>query len=120
MDHSNDQHGRNNLLATYVYFQACVPQESRAYGPMLQRPLSIPPQRKHRSTSHPDAHANLESLGLDAEISGVLRSAERAGTPRGVQDPGSRLQKKCLHEEIALLWTMSNSAARDVLFSNAW
>ena len=30
-------------------------------------------------------HVDLESLGLDAEISGVLRSAERTGAARGVQ-----------------------------------
>ncbi|KZR95844.1 Dedicator of cytokinesis protein, partial [Daphnia magna] len=29
LDHLNDPHGRNSLLATYVHFQACVPQENR-------------------------------------------------------------------------------------------
>jgi len=83
--------------------------------------LFIPPQRKHRSTSHPDAHADLESFELDAEISGVLRSGERAGTQRGVQDPGSRLhQRKYFHEDIALLWTMSNNSSREDILYNAW
>ena len=134
LDHSSDSHGRNSLLATYIHFQACVPQpESRNYGPpLVQRPLSIPPQRKHsqRSSSHPDVHANLQPdsnvPNVDAEVSSVLRGVERKASFRG--DPlaaaaaasARQSQRKLLHEEIALLWAMANSSARDAVFSNAW
>jgi len=122
LDHLNDQHGRNGLLSTYIHFQACVPQESRSYGPVLQRPMSVPPQRKHsRSTSQPEVHANLETLALDAEVNGALRGMERAGSLRGVDPNASRMtQRKYLHEEISLLWTICNSSSRDAVFSNSW
>ena len=127
MDQSNDHHGRNSLLATYIHYQACVPQESRAYGPILQRPLSIPPQRKHsRSTSQPEVHVNLDTLSTcDIEVSSsILRSPGTGGMERS---PSFRAdhrlahhQKKLLHEEIALLWAMASNSARDAVFSNAW
>ena len=122
MDQSNDSHGRNGLLATYIQFQACVPQENRSYGPVLQRPLSVPPQRKH---GHPLLEPSVDSVGKEAlEIIGGLRAMGRgaAGTP-SLADPGpsARIgQRKLLHEEIALLWAMSNSSSRDVVFSNSW
>jgi hypothetical protein len=124
LDHLNDLHGRNSLLATYVHFQACVPQESRAYGPAQHRPLSIPPQRKqHRRTSQPEVHLNADNLGLDAEINSCLKGAERNSNSRGgVESPAtSRASlRKLLHEEIALLWAMSTNTSRDAVFSNAW
>ena len=122
LDHLNDHHGRNNLLATYVHFQACVPQEGRVYGTTLHRPLSVPPQRKqNRSTSQPEVHA--ETLGLDAEINSCLKGVDRASSVRGgVESPTSarHSQRKLLHEEIALLWAMSINTSREVIFSNAW
>ncbi|XP_046442972.1 dedicator of cytokinesis protein 7-like isoform X3 [Daphnia pulex] len=124
LDHLNDLHGRNSLLATYVHFQACVPQESRAYGPAQHRPLSIPPQRKqHRRTSQPEVHLNADNLGLDAEINSCLKGAERNSNSRGgVESPTTSRPslRKLLHEEIALLWAMSTNTSRDAVFSNAW
>ena len=79
-------------------------------------------QRKHsRSTSQPEVHANLETLALDAEVNGALRGMERAGSLRGVDPNASRMaQRKYLHEEISLLWTICNSSSRDAVFSNSW
>lgn len=121
----NDHHGRNSLLATYLHFQACVPQEGRGYGPGSHRPQSMPPQRKHnRSTSQSEAHSNVETMGLDAEISSCLSkgidrtSSIRVGTD--LSAPTRPGQNKLLHEEIALLWAMPTNTSRDVIFSNAW
>jgi hypothetical protein len=124
LDHLNDLHGRNSLLATYVHFQACVPQENRVYGPTQHRSLSIPPQRKHnRRTSQPEVHLNADNMGLDTEINSCLKGAERISSVRGgVESPTTARpsQRKLLHEEIALLWAMSTNTSRDVVFSNAW
>ena len=97
-------HGRNGLLATYLQFQACVPQENRCYGPVVQRPMSIPPQRKHnRSASHPEVNVD------------VIDAVDMMAGP-GPAAAGGKL----LHEEIALLWTISNTSSRDVIYSNSW
>lgn len=101
-----------------------MPQENRNYGPVLQRPLSIPPQRKHgRSASHPDV--NVEHLGAETDVNGGgYRTTERTGSAqRGVLDAAAasrQNQRKLLHEELALLWTISNTSSRDVVYSNSW
>lgn len=101
-----------------------MPHEGRVYGPTANRPLSVPPQRKHnKTTSQPDVHSNVENAGFDAEINNCLKATERTtGLRAGVELPASTRasQRKLLHEEIALLWAMSTSASRDVVFSNAW
>lgn len=112
------------MLATYVHFQACVPQENRVCCPPQHRPLSLPPQRKHnRRISQPEVHLNVENVGLDAEINSCLKGVDRANNVKSGNDFTSTAwpsQRKLLHEEIGLLWAMSTNASRDVVFSNAW
>jgi len=55
------------------------------------------------------------------EIIGGLRGMGRGvAATAGLTDPALNSRRKLLHEEIALLWTMSNSSSRDAVFSNSW
>ena len=123
LDHLNDHHGRNNLLATYVHFQALVLQEDRLFGTTLHRPLSVPPQRKcNRSKSQPEVHAEtLEKYANNSCLKGANRSNSVRGD--GVESPSlaRHSQRKLLHEEIVSLWVaMHQETPLNLIFPNAW
>lgn len=69
LEHLNDAHGRNSLLATYVHYQACIPPEQHAAVGVPVRPLSMPPQRKlGRRSSQSDVATSPTNATCDAEV----------------------------------------------------
>ncbi|XP_065573211.1 dedicator of cytokinesis protein 6-like isoform X2 [Artemia franciscana] len=102
-----DQHGRNNLLTTFIKCQSMIPV----------------------GTSLPFAPPDLQRVPLsewsaDDDIDGVVLRNARLGPRTSGADifaPKSQMKHiKCLHEEIAFLFGMCSGDTRDIAFKNAW
>ncbi|XP_022240544.1 dedicator of cytokinesis protein 7-like isoform X2 [Limulus polyphemus] len=138
LESQNDQHGRNNLLTTYIHYQCTLPHLdmypmsghvtiSGGYS-TGGRPISLPPQRLYheRSSSNPDIASFAEA---DLEVGNILnRHLDRTGSMRSAilgQDSAiyslsKSHTRKIVHEELALQWVVSSGSARELALSNAW
>ncbi|GAB6031639.1 hypothetical protein CHUAL_009399 [Chamberlinius hualienensis] len=135
LDHNNDQHGRNGLLATYVQFQCTLPHPSNVSScppsgiyPTNVRPVSMPIPKNYygRSTSNPDLVGHLPVLDADSEVCLLTRGVDRTSSMRlgnhegGVYLSSKQQSRKIVHEELALQWVVSNGKTRELALSNAW
>uniref|UniRef100_A0A8C5CJV4 Dedicator of cytokinesis protein 7-like n=1 Tax=Gadus morhua TaxID=8049 RepID=A0A8C5CJV4_GADMO len=148
LEGNQDQHGRNNLLASYIHYCFHLPTvEPTAGTPPYElpiqyatlsrasgRPSSLHLSRsKSISNSNPDLATSpatpdqevqriIGSKGIDRSHSWV-NSAYGPGGPRSVlrRNPNSSCDlKQLLHEELALQWVVSTSAVREASLQQAW
>ncbi|XP_077326427.1 dedicator of cytokinesis protein 6 isoform X7 [Lithobates pipiens] len=148
LEASQDQHGRNALLASYLHYAFHLPSDmpaqlhsslanssasttvhsatlSRATG----RPSSLNLSRcRSISNSNPDLTSTPGSAD-DEEVQKIMggknneRSPNRMSTyvEGEVSSAQPRLTaKKLLHEELALQWVVSASPVREAALSQAW
>ncbi|XP_072255666.1 dedicator of cytokinesis protein 6 isoform X5 [Pyxicephalus adspersus] len=148
LESSQDQHGRNALLASYLYYAFHLPSDmpaqlhsslanasasstvhsatlSRATG----RPSSLNLSRcRSISNSNPDLTSTPGSTD-DEEVQKIMAGKNNERSPNRmstyvegeVSSTQPRLTaKKLLHEELALQWVVSASPVREGALSQAW
>nr|XP_020647371.1 dedicator of cytokinesis protein 6 isoform X6 [Pogona vitticeps] len=147
LESNQDQHGHNQLLASYIFYVFRLPVAepglpetgitpnsgpiqyatvSRATG----RPVSLNLSRsKSISNSNPDLTTTPNSP--DEEVQKIMSSkaAERAsnrissyleGSTFPPATPMRPATRKLLHEELALQWVVSTSSVREAALHQAW
>uniref|UniRef100_A0A7N6FKZ0 Dedicator of cytokinesis 6 n=1 Tax=Anabas testudineus TaxID=64144 RepID=A0A7N6FKZ0_ANATE len=144
LEGNQDQHGRNNLLASYIHYCFRLPTAEPTVPPMpmqyatlsraTARPSSLHLSRsKSISNSNPDLASTpvspdeevqriIGSKGIDRSHSWV-NSAYAPGGSRSVlrRNPNSSCElKQLLHEELALQWVVSTSTVREAALQQAW
>ena len=108
LESQNDHLGRNQLLSTYVSYEATLPHPGAAPG--------ISPSYTS-SPSRVTSQAAAVVAGIDQRTAGVYRQY-----PGFDEDPQGIKQsvRKLVHEELALQWVVSSGTARELALSNAW
>ncbi|XP_066563985.1 dedicator of cytokinesis protein 7 isoform X4 [Amia ocellicauda] len=147
LEGNQDQHSRNNLLASYIYYCFHLPTldpsppvaGSPPYGLPIQyatlsratgRPSSLNLSRsKSISNSNPDLASTPTSP--DDEVQKIIgnKAAERSpnrmsafleGSMFSASGPARQTARKLLHEELALQWVVSTSTVREAALQQAW
>uniref|UniRef100_A0A4W3I977 Dedicator of cytokinesis 7 n=1 Tax=Callorhinchus milii TaxID=7868 RepID=A0A4W3I977_CALMI len=121
LEGSQDQHGRNSLLASYIYYVFRLPSTSSNPSSPATRPAGLNISRSRSlSNSNPDISGTPTSP--DDEVRSILGSKVRRGG-KGVCPcvtvicvPISQL----LHEELALQWVVSSGSVRESALQQAW
>uniref|UniRef100_A0A3Q3R0N4 Dedicator of cytokinesis 6 n=1 Tax=Monopterus albus TaxID=43700 RepID=A0A3Q3R0N4_MONAL len=140
LEGNQDQHSRNNLLASYIHYCFRLPtsyEMTMQYATLSRataRPSSLHLSRsKSISNSNPDLASTpvtpdeevqriMGSKGIDRSHSWV-NSAYAPGGSRSVlrRNPNSSCElKQLLHEELALQWVVSTSTVREATLQQAW
>ncbi|XP_056642383.1 dedicator of cytokinesis protein 7 [Diorhabda sublineata] len=107
-----DQHGRNQLLATYIQYQCNMPHPlSNQNSPDYENCSSS----MTRSTSNPDLEvAQVQySRGLD-------RAASMRVPTNELLNPNASICQRIVHQQLALQWVVSSGRSRDLAMQNAW
>uniref|UniRef100_A0A8C7HWG8 Dedicator of cytokinesis 6 n=1 Tax=Oncorhynchus kisutch TaxID=8019 RepID=A0A8C7HWG8_ONCKI len=141
LEGNQDQHGRNNLLASYIHYCFHLPTAEPAMPPTGEewnsrataRPSTLHLARsKSISNSNPDLASTPTSP--DEEVQRIIASKLcYAGTPTSPVS-SSRCQQPSfptfnylptpppwlLHEELALQWVVSTSTVREAALQQAW
>ncbi|XP_073510331.1 dedicator of cytokinesis protein 6 isoform X7 [Phyllobates terribilis] len=148
LEGSQDQHGRNGLLASYLYYAFHLPSDmpaqlnsstshasstaayqsatlSRATG----RPANINLARcRSISNSNPDLTSTPGSTD-DEEVQKIMGGKSNERSPNRISsymegDAASAqprpVARKLLHEELALQWVVSGTPVREAALSQAW
>ncbi|XP_069498126.1 dedicator of cytokinesis protein 7 isoform X9 [Ambystoma mexicanum] len=149
LETNQDQHGRNNLLASYIYYVFRLPNtdpHSQSPGPgglggsmhyatmarSAARPASLNLNRSRSlSNSNPDISGTptspddevrsiIGSKGLDRSNSWVNTGGPK-GTQWGASDPSSSADSAQLfHEELALQWVVCSGSVREAALQQGW
>uniref|UniRef100_A0A670ZWW6 Dedicator of cytokinesis 6 n=1 Tax=Pseudonaja textilis TaxID=8673 RepID=A0A670ZWW6_PSETE len=147
LESSQDQHGHNHLLASYIFYIFRLPLNdykpgvtdlgavdgtlqyatlSRATG----RPVSLNLSRsKSISNSNPDLTTTPTSP--DEEVQKIISSKAAECAPNRISSylegstfvpaaPMRPATKKLLHEELALQWVVSTSSVREAALHQSW
>ncbi|XP_039591195.1 dedicator of cytokinesis protein 7 isoform X9 [Polypterus senegalus] len=147
LDSSQDQHGRNSLLSSYIYYVFRLPNTdpnspspgpgglggSVHYATMARsavRPASLNLNRSRSlSNSNPDISGTPTSpddevrsiIGSKAMDRSCNRMSSHTETASFLQTLTGRLPtKKLLHEELALQWVVSSGSVREGALQQAW
>uniref|UniRef100_A0A4W6BUH0 Dedicator of cytokinesis 6 n=1 Tax=Lates calcarifer TaxID=8187 RepID=A0A4W6BUH0_LATCA len=106
LEGNQDQHGRNNLLASYIHY--CFRLPTSYEMPMQYATLS-------RATARPS------SLLLSRSKSISNSNPDLASTPVSPDEEVQRIiGSKLLHEELALQWVVSTSTVREAALQQSW
>uniref|UniRef100_A0A4W5QM69 Dedicator of cytokinesis 6 n=1 Tax=Hucho hucho TaxID=62062 RepID=A0A4W5QM69_9TELE len=148
LEGNQDQHGRNNLLASYIHYcfhlPTCPPLlpdpggATPAYELPIQyatlsrattRPSTLHLARsKSISNSNPDLASTPTSpdeevqriIGSKASDRGCNRMSAFVDSATFCSAPTRQIAKKLLHEELALQWVVSTSTVREAALQQAW
>ncbi|XP_031689542.1 dedicator of cytokinesis protein 7 isoform X16 [Oncorhynchus kisutch] len=116
LDTSQDMHGRNSLLSSYVYYVFRLPNmdpNSPSPGPGLGG--SVHYATMARSAQRP------ASLNLNRSRSLSNSNPDISGTPTSPDDEvRSIIGSKLFHEELALQWVVSSGIVREGALQQAW
>uniref|UniRef100_A0A670KMT5 Dedicator of cytokinesis 6 n=1 Tax=Podarcis muralis TaxID=64176 RepID=A0A670KMT5_PODMU len=144
LDSSQDQHGHNHLLASYIFYVFRLPVAEPETGmpphsgPIQYatlsrttgRPVSLNLSRsKSISNSNPDLTTTPNSP--DEEVQKIVGSKAAERAPNRISSylenstfppatPMRSTTKKLLHEELALQWVVSTSSVREAALHQAW
>ncbi|XP_046894725.1 dedicator of cytokinesis protein 7-like isoform X5 [Hypomesus transpacificus] len=147
LEGNQDQHGRNNLLMSYIHYCFHLPSNEPAMPPAAAgspayelpihyatlsrataRPSSLHLSRsKSISNSNPDLASSPASP--DEEVQRIIgsKASERGCRMSAYLDsssfcsaPTRQIAKKLLHEELALQWVVSTSTVREAALQQAW
>ncbi|XP_058034694.1 dedicator of cytokinesis protein 7 isoform X6 [Ahaetulla prasina] len=147
LEGNQDQHGRNNLLTSYIYYVFRLPNMSSNspctapsglggsvhYATMARsaiRPASLNLNRSRSlSNSNPDISGTPTSpddevrsiIGSKAADRSCNRMSSHTETPSFLQTLTGRLPtKKLFHEELALQWVVCSGSVREAALQQAW
>ncbi|XP_043955473.1 dedicator of cytokinesis protein 7-like isoform X5 [Gambusia affinis] len=146
LEGNQDQHGRNNLLASYVYYVFRLPTAEPVMPPAGAHPYEMPvqyatlsratgrPSSLHlsRSKSISNSNPDLASTPIspDEEVQRIIGSKASDHSCNRMSAfldsvalltvPTRPITKKLLHEELALQWVVSTSAVREATLQQAW
>ncbi|OBS75940.1 hypothetical protein A6R68_17609, partial [Neotoma lepida] len=147
LEGNHDQHGRNNLLASYIYYVFRLPNTypnspspgpgglggSVHYATMARsavRPASLNLNRSRSlSNSNPDISGTPTSpddevrsiIGSKAMDRSCNRMSSHTETSSFLQTLTGRLPtKKLFHEELALQWVVCSGGVREAALQQAW
>lgn len=147
LEGNHDQHGRNNLLASYIYYVFRLPNTypnspspgpgglggSVHYATMARsavRPASLNLNRSRSlSNSNPDISGTPTSpddevrsiIGSKAMDRSCNRMSSHTETSSFLQTLTGRLPtKKLFHEELALQWVVCSGSVRESALQQAW
>uniref|UniRef100_A0A8C5ULY0 Dedicator of cytokinesis 7 n=1 Tax=Malurus cyaneus samueli TaxID=2593467 RepID=A0A8C5ULY0_9PASS len=150
LDGNQDQHGRNSLLASYIYYVFRLPNTypthhhqlrcpraglggSVHYATMARsavRPASLNLNRSRSlSNSNPDISGTPTSpddevrsiIGTKATDRSCNRMSSHTETSSFLQTLTGRLPtKKLFHEELALQWVVCSGSVREAALQQAW
>ncbi|XP_041097982.1 dedicator of cytokinesis protein 7-like isoform X6 [Polyodon spathula] len=148
LEGSQDQHGRNSLLASYIHYCFHLPsQESGLLGSMMGsppyggpiqcatlsratgRPSSLNLSRSRSiSNSNPDLTSTPTSP--DEEVQKIIGTKAAEWTPNRMSafvntsysssSQARQTARKLLHEELALQWVVSTSSVKEASLQQAW
>ncbi|XP_044286442.1 dedicator of cytokinesis protein 7 isoform X4 [Varanus komodoensis] len=147
LEGNQDQHGRNNLLASYIYYVFRLPNTSPNsplpgpgglggsvhYATMARsavRPASLNLNRSRSlSNSNPDISGTPTSpddevrsiIGSKATDRSCNRMSSHTESTSFLQTLTGRLPtKKLFHEELALQWVVCSGSVREAALQQAW
>ncbi|CDQ97842.1 unnamed protein product [Oncorhynchus mykiss] len=148
LEGNQDQHGRNNLLASYIHYCFHLPTAEPAMPPTggatpayelpiqyatLSRATARPStlhlaRSKSISNSNPDLASTPTSpdeevqriIGSKASDRGSNRMSAFVDSATFCSAPTRQIAKKLLHEELALQWVVSTSTVREAALQQAW
>ncbi|XP_069498131.1 dedicator of cytokinesis protein 7 isoform X14 [Ambystoma mexicanum] len=117
LETNQDQHGRNNLLASYIYYVFRLPNtdpHSQSPGPGgLGGSM-------HYATMARSA-ARPASLNLNRSRSLSNSNPDISGTPTSPDDEvRSIIGSKLFHEELALQWVVCSGSVREAALQQGW
>ncbi|XP_063283928.1 dedicator of cytokinesis protein 7 isoform X8 [Pelobates fuscus] len=146
LEGNHDQHGRNNLLASFIHYVFRLPNPdpnspspgpgglggSMHYATMARsanRPASLNLNRSRSlSNSNPDISGTPTSP--DDEVRSIIgnKAMDRCNRMSSHTETSSFLQtltgrlptKKLFHEELALQWVVSSGTVREAALQQAW
>uniref|UniRef100_A0AAQ6A075 Dedicator of cytokinesis 6 n=1 Tax=Amphiprion ocellaris TaxID=80972 RepID=A0AAQ6A075_AMPOC len=132
LEGNQDQHGRNNLLASYIHYCLRLPTAEPAVPPTgmpmqfatlsraTARPSSLHLSRsKSISNSNPDLAST--PVSPDEEVQRIIGSkANDRSCNRMSAFLDSVALFSLLHEELALQWVVSTSTVREAALQQAW
>uniref|UniRef100_A0A4W5QYA4 Dedicator of cytokinesis 6 n=1 Tax=Hucho hucho TaxID=62062 RepID=A0A4W5QYA4_9TELE len=119
LEGNQDQHGRNNLLASYIHYcfhlPTCPPLLPDPGGATPAYELPIQYATLSRATTRPS------TLHLARSKSISNSNPDLASTPTSPDEEVQRIiGSKLLHEELALQWVVSTSTVREAALQQAW
>uniref|UniRef100_A0A670ZX89 Dedicator of cytokinesis 6 n=1 Tax=Pseudonaja textilis TaxID=8673 RepID=A0A670ZX89_PSETE len=137
LESSQDQHGHNHLLASYIFYIFRLPVMDPGFGTLQYatlsratgRPVSLNLSRsKSISNSNPDLTTTPTSP--DEEVQKIISSKVKCAPNRissylegSTFVPAAPMRpatKKLLHEELALQWVVSTSSVREAALHQSW
>uniref|UniRef100_A0A8D0A841 Dedicator of cytokinesis 7 n=1 Tax=Sander lucioperca TaxID=283035 RepID=A0A8D0A841_SANLU len=111
LDTSQDMHGRNGLLSSYIHYVFRLPSTD----PNSPSPGSVHYATMARSAVRP------ASLNLNRSRSLSNSNPDISGTPTSPDDEvRSIIGSKLFHEELALQWVVSSGSVREGALQQAW
>uniref|UniRef100_A0A8C4LT23 Dedicator of cytokinesis 7 n=1 Tax=Equus asinus asinus TaxID=83772 RepID=A0A8C4LT23_EQUAS len=111
LEGNHDQHGRNSLLASYIYYVFRLPNTY----PNSPSPGSVHYATMARSAVRP------ASLNLNRSRSLSNSNPDISGTPTSPDDEvRSIIGSKLFHEELALQWVVCSGSVRESALQQAW
>ncbi|XP_032443379.1 dedicator of cytokinesis protein 7 isoform X1 [Xiphophorus hellerii] len=146
LEGNQDQHGRNNLLASYVHYVFRLPTAEPVMPPAGAHPYEMPvqyatlsratgrPSSLHLSRSKSISNSNPDlattPISPDEEVQRIIGSKASDHSCNRMSAfldsvalltvPTRPITKKLLHEELALQWVVSTSAVREATLQQAW
>uniref|UniRef100_A0A673WXC0 Dedicator of cytokinesis 6 n=1 Tax=Salmo trutta TaxID=8032 RepID=A0A673WXC0_SALTR len=119
LEGNQDQHGRNNLLASYIHYCFHLP----TCPPLLPDPGGATPAYElpiqYATLSRATARPSTLHLACSKSISNS--NPDLASTPTSPDEEVQRIiASKLLHEELALQWVVSTSTVREAALQQAW
>uniref|UniRef100_A0A8C7HYJ5 Dedicator of cytokinesis 6 n=1 Tax=Oncorhynchus kisutch TaxID=8019 RepID=A0A8C7HYJ5_ONCKI len=119
LEGNQDQHGRNNLLASYIHYCFHLP----TCPPLLPDPGGATPAYElpiqYATLSRATARPSTLHLARSKSISNS--NPDLASTPTSPDEEVQRIiASKLLHEELALQWVVSTSTVREAALQQAW
>uniref|UniRef100_A0A669PG39 Dedicator of cytokinesis 7 n=1 Tax=Phasianus colchicus TaxID=9054 RepID=A0A669PG39_PHACC len=114
LDGNQDQHGRNSLLASYIYYVFRLPNT------YPNSPSPAPGRGMHYATMARSA-VRPASLNLNRSRSLSNSNPDISGTPTSPDDEvRSIIGSKLFHEELALQWVVCSGSVREAALQQAW
>ncbi|GCC35926.1 hypothetical protein chiPu_0014416 [Chiloscyllium punctatum] len=148
LEANQDQHGRNNLLASYIYYVfrlpstesnpsspgpgGCVLGGSMHYATMARSAARLASLSLSRSRSLSNSNPDISGTPTspDDEVRTIIgsKAMDRSNRMSSHTESTSFLQtltgrlptKKLLHEELALQWVVSSGSVRESALHQAW
>ncbi|KAG8437108.1 hypothetical protein GDO86_007980 [Hymenochirus boettgeri] len=146
LEGNHDQHGRNNLLASFIHYVFRLPNSdpnSPSPGPgglggsvhyaTMARPTNRPASlnlNRSRSLSNSNPDISGTPTSPDDEVRSIIgsKAMDRCNRMSSHTETSSFLQtltgrlptKKLFHEELALQWVVCSGAVREAALHQAW